>query len=100
MMPMQADLLQQISGPLSHALSGITVYAQRKTDVLADRHAWIDRAERILKDHLHAATHGFSLRAFERPHVALFEYDFAVVGRDESQQQARGRRFSAAGFAD
>ena len=91
---------------LLHALQPITFVVaepiddQPLLDDLADRHARIERGERILEDDLHARS--------ERPHLVTrpgvdrfaVEEDFAAVGRQELHQRLPERRLAGPGFAD
>src|SRR5579864_5480222 len=76
------------------------MHLERKSDVLANGHARIDRTERILKDHLHAAFQTLALAAGDGGQVELVEDDRARVGLDQLENQSCGRRFATAGLAD
>ena len=82
-----------------------TVDQQRLADVIEDGHSWIERAERILEDHLDLRPQGTEFRAGERgqvDHAAVgrAEEDLAAGRRHRAQDAPRGRRLAAPRFAD
>ncbi|MNZ79985.1 hypothetical protein D3C78_986050 [compost metagenome] len=79
------------------ASCGHAMNAQRFADGVFDARARIECAMRILKHHLHVLAGGTKLPAVKRQPVAAFEMDRAFVSRDQPHQNARQRRFSAAG---
>ena len=85
---------------LSLARCADRVNVERLTDLLSDAHAWVERAQRVLKDDLHrlALRPPFPRRkAVDRP---AFEAHRAGRRLVEPEHQARDRRLAAAAFAD
>ena len=68
---------------------------QRLFNDLPDRHAWIHRAPRILKDRLHMSA-PVIFAGFRRADVFAHNQDIAVIGFFQSQQQAEKRTFARA----
>src|SRR5206468_8288749 len=66
----------------------------------ADRHARIERGERILEHKLHVPPHRAQIVAAELADILTVENDLAVGRLDQAQHAASGRRLAAAGFAD
>ena len=65
-----------------------------------DAHPRIERSERILKHHLHFPAKGAQGGAARGKKIASFDEQFAGIGFDQAQQNARQRGLAAAGFAD
>ena len=68
--------------------------------IAADRHARIERGERVLEDDLHVAAERAERRGIELRDVAALEPDLAGGRLDQPQDAAAGRRLARAGFAD
>ncbi len=83
---------------------GHAVHQQRLADDLGDRHARIERGERVLEDHLHLPPQRSQVLAREARHVDLgaalgAEADLAERRRDGAQDAARGGGLAAAALA-
>jgi hypothetical protein len=76
------------------------VHEQRLCHRLADADARVERAERILEDHLHAPAHAAQLASAKRAQIDAVEHHAAGIRLDEPQHQAPGGGFSRAGLAD
>src|SRR5262249_56963279 len=76
------------------------MHAQRFGDDVADRHPWIQRAVRILEDHLHPAADGAQLVGAELGEIAALEDDLARRRRLELQDAPSRRRLAATRFPD
>src|SRR5688572_21855720 len=72
----------------------------RLGDDLLDHHARIERAVRVLKDHLRVAAERAQRGGVEREDVLPVEDHASARRSDEAKEKARGRRLAAAGFAD
>ena len=79
---------------------GQPVDGQRLADDRADRHARVERGERVLEDDLHVAAERVQLLAAECDDVPALEPDLARGRLDQPQDAAAGGRLAAAGFAD
>jgi hypothetical protein len=102
----QADAAQEIRHalftlpPVLHAVD-----EQRLADEIEQRHARIERRERILEDHLHLAPQRSHLRRAQRAHLDHragrdAQEDFAARRLDRTEDAARRRRLAAAALAD
>src|SRR5215470_20426406 len=72
----------------------------RLADDFADFHAWVERAVRILKDHLNAAAQGQQLLALGPGDIDPVIEDLAGRRTLEPQDAAPGGRLPAAALAD
>ena len=72
---------------------------QRLVERLADRHARVERAHRVLEHHLHVPPVGAARRPVERRDVLPAEEDFAPGNRLEEHERLRDRRLAAAALA-
>ena len=68
-------------------------------DDLADRHAWVERGVRILKDHLRPRAHLFHLRGAELIDVLSVEQHLTGGRLEQVEHQTAEGGFAAAGFA-
>ena len=82
------------------AVADDAVNGQRLGDDLPDRHPRIQRAVRILEDHLHLATDRTQRVLVERRQVASLEEDLTAGRPLELQDASAGRRLAAPGLAD
>ena len=73
---------------------------QPLADALADRRAWIERAERVLEDDLHAAPVRLERGPLEARDVHPVEDDRPRRRLDEAEQQPPDRRLAAPGLPD
>ena len=99
---LQPDLDQQARHavvPLA-GRGGELVDDQRFAEDRADRHARIERGERILEDDLHLAPHGAQIVAAEAQHVLPVERRSRRRGLDQAQHAAARGGLAAAGLAD
>src|SRR5581483_11505311 len=101
----QSDQAQELGDPLDPLSSAADpVDQERLADDLQERHAWVQRRERVLEDHLHLTP--------QRPHAAAWdvrdvddlamlgaEQDLASRGIERAQDAARGRRLATARLA-
>src|SRR6185503_13963052 len=105
----EADQLEQLGDHF--AAVGIVADAvddQRLDQDVVDRHARIERAERVLEDELQLASESGELLALDGHDVDLaapiVEHDAAGalvgIGLDAAHQHLRERGLAAAGFAD
>ena len=69
-------------------------------DDLPDRHPWVQRRVRILKDDLNVPPHGPHLAALELGDVPLVEDDLARGGLGQPDDRATEGRLAAAGLTD
>ena len=86
--------------PAPHA-----VHQQRLADEVEQRHARIERGERILEDHLHLATQRPQLGGTQAAHLDLRavrgpDEDLTRGGLDGSEDAARGGGLAASALAD
>src|SRR5438445_4488165 len=97
----QTYLVQDLLAPLELAgARHATIHHERLRDRVANPEPRIQRRPRILKDGLHPRVVAAELKAAERVDVLTVE-EHAPGGRLlEPQQQTRGSRLAAAGFAD
>ena len=98
----QPNLPQKLRHFLPPLLAGAgqSEGVHRLCDDVGNGPARRQRAERILKDHLHPLAHPADLLGSHGVQILALEVDLAAVGLDEVQQQAAQRRFPAAGFPD
>ncbi len=73
---------------------------QRLGDDVADRHARIERGDRILEDDLHVAARGAHLLVGKIEKIAALPQDAAFLRFQQPQDGAAERGLAAAGFAD
>ena len=99
---LQADRLEQLDHPRRQFGAGLGEFVddERLADDAADRHARVQRCERVLEDYLHVATERAKRVSAEVRDVAALEPDLAGRRLDEAQDAAAGRRLAAAGLAD
>ena len=97
----QADLREDLGGAgIGLGTAGNAVDQQGLADDGARRHARVERAERVLEDHLHLAAEGAHLRLGELRYVRAAEADGAGGGFHQAHHGARHGGLAAAGFAD
>src|SRR6266851_2033185 len=93
--------MEQFGDPfLLFAAGRQPVDAERLTDDIASRHAWIERGKRVLEDDLHRAPMRTQFGFSEIGNVAAVDPDAAAGRLDQAQDAPRDRRFAATGFAD
>src|SRR6266849_8346288 len=97
----EADDLQQ----LLHALVALATahdaeVVQGLGDDVADRHARVQRRERVLEDHLQLPAVLAQLLAAQLGQLYVAEEDLARGRRNQLRHQPRQRRLSASGLAD
>src|SRR5712691_7617211 len=80
--------------------AGEVVDLERFADDVSNRHAGIQGRVRVLKDHLHAATHLAHRFAAELRELDAVEQHGAGRGLVELEDRAAGRRLPASGLAD
>src|SRR6202030_4203502 len=76
------------------------VQAQRAAENLADRHARIERAVRVLKNHLHAPAQRAEFCLAEMRDVLAVKCDASRGGLRQAHDDARECGLAAAGLAD
>ena len=102
----QADLLEVVADALVADLAvapvvlGGRLGQQPLADEVADGHARVQRADRILEDDLHPAAHVFLSTPCELRIVLAVELRAAGGRLLEAEQRAAERRLAAAGLAD
>ncbi len=97
----QADLLEQPAhARLRFVAAGDAVHQQRLHDRVTDRHARVERGERVLEDELDVATQCLHVLLGQLEDVAAVELDRTALALDQAQQRAPGGRLAAARFAD
>ena len=98
----EADILEQFKNPfLPRGFAvGQFVDVQRLADDLLDRHARIERAVRVLKNHLELAPPRAQGRAAHFQDVLAVERDFPRSRFDEPDDGAAERRLAATAFTD
>jgi hypothetical protein len=99
---LEADLEQQVGDALLAFAGGggELVDDEGFAEDRADRHARIERGERVLEHDLDVAPHRPQVVAAKTKHVPTVEDDFAFARFDQAHHAARGGGFAAAGFAD
>src|SRR5947209_12194555 len=99
---LEPDLHEQARDTLFARLGGgrEIVNDEGFADDGADRHARIERGERILEHELHVPPHRAQIVATELANVLTVEADLAVGRLDQAQHAAARGRLAAAGFAD
>ena len=97
----QAHFFQQPHDffPVGGAALGKAVHAQRLADDVQHLHARVERAERVLVDHLHAPAQPLQRRLVRVGDVLAVEMDAAVGERAHAQHGQAGGGLAAAGFA-
>src|SRR5262249_7173389 len=73
---------------------------ERLADDRPNRHSWVQRGIRILKNDLHVAAFSTQVLFPKRQQISTIEPDNAGVGFVESQDGAVCRGFATPGFAD
>ena len=98
---LKADRLKQFDHPVGECppRRRELMDRQRLADDCADRHARIERGERVLEDDLHVAAERSERPGVELGDVAALEPDFARRRFDQPQDAAPGRRLTRAGLA-
>src|SRR4029077_16107808 len=81
------------------AAAGTLTGADSLADRVTDRHAWVQRRERILEDHLHP-TVPVDRAAVLPPQRRTVDRDLAARERDETAERARQRRLAGPRLAD
>src|SRR5947209_1330118 len=88
----------------TRALIADAVDDQGFFDYVVDRHPWVQRSERILKDKLHLSSKLLQIFALEREHVdqppVIVKNDRAGVRIDGAQQNLAERRLAATALSD
>ena len=64
-------------------------YGQRLANDCSDFHPWIERRNRILKNHLHSAAQRTEIRATRPEPILITKADLTGVWLDEPQQHSR-----------
>ncbi|CUK21701.1 Uncharacterised protein [Achromobacter sp. 2789STDY5608615] len=96
----EAALVHQPAHPfLRLGAAGDAVDQQRLHDGVADRHARVERGERILEDELDVPAQRLHGAAAQRADVLAVEFDRAAAALDQLQQRAAGGGLAAAGLA-
>ncbi|MNX03064.1 hypothetical protein D3C86_326320 [compost metagenome] len=96
----QAHAFQQLGhAALGIAALGHAVHQQRLHDGEADRHARIQRRERILEHELDVAAQGLKLVVLQAHDVASAELDLAALAVHQAQERAAGGGLAATRFA-
>ena len=97
----QSDFLEQLPDASVRVGSfGEPVDGQSLAHDRADRHARVERRERILKDDLHLPPQRAQSGRIEREHVRAVERDLAGRRLDETKNGPAGGRLAAARLAD
>jgi hypothetical protein len=98
----QSDVAEQIAHAIASRARAAhdAVHVQRLGDDLADGHARVQRAVRVLEDDLQPPPHRAQLVGAELGEVAALEEDLARRRRLELQDAAPRRRLAAARLAD
>ena len=98
----QPDLDQQFRRPLPRRadIGHQAMDRQRLIDDVAHGHARVERAERVLEDHLHAPAQGLHFPPRGVGQVGAGEIDLPARHVFQPQDQAPDRGLAAAGFAD
>jgi hypothetical protein len=97
----QSDFLQQ----LSHALLGGGAFGQLMDGQSLpyrgpDRHARIERRERVLEDDLHVAAHRPQVLSLECADIDSVEADVTAGRLDQAEDRESQGRLAAPGFPD
>ena len=79
---------------------GEVVDAEALRDEVADLHAGVERADRVLEDDLHVLSHLLHPFGRERDEVDAVELDLAGGGLEEPEDRPPEGRLAAAGLAD
>ena len=95
----ETDQPEQLDDSLPLAAGVQTMEVQRFREHVADCHARIERAVRVLEDDLHLAAQRAHLALFQCAQLAAVEPYLARRGLEEPQQQPPGGRFAAARLA-
>jgi hypothetical protein len=97
----QSHFLQQLpDARVGGAALGEPVDREPLANDGADRHARVERGERILEDDLHPATQLPQTGGIERAHVGAVERDGARGGLDEPEDRAAGGGLAAPRLTD
>ncbi len=94
-----ADGIEQLVRTRNRSGAVELVHHGRERDRLLDRQPGIERRIAVLKDHLHLAPIILEVERRGTHHFTV-EHHLAGGRRDETHDQARSGRFSAAGFTD
>src|SRR5205823_5084476 len=92
----EPDALEHVGDSVRALVAWYAVDGEAFADEIADAHARVERAHRVLEDDLHVAPRRLQRPARERGHVAALERDRAGGGLDQPQQRAPERRLAAA----
>jgi len=92
------DIQKLTHSPQNFGFRHPGMYFQRLGDRLSHRDAGIERAERVLKNDLHAPTKPSQLVLVERCDVDPVYHDFAGVRLYESKYRPRARGLAGAAF--
>ena len=96
----KADQTQEFRHPLAFPALGQTMQCKGFGEHVADGHSRVERAVRVLENHLHLTAQRAHLALREAEQVAPVEPDLPRSRLDQAQREASGGRLAAARFAD
>jgi hypothetical protein len=96
----ESDELEELFDALAYAAAGEAMDIEDFADGLADGHARVERAERILENDLGSTPEATEAIAIEGSNVGAVEEDAASARLDEAEDGATGRGLAGAGLTD